>query len=264
MSNRILTWGTLLLAIVFVMFIPLRRADSAPQHNRKRTLRCTNTALAALKPLPELDYECEEHDEDSRKSPERRARLQAYLKELESFADASWWAAPVEDLNVCAVIKEARAMTDSERRDYLGNGDTIALYGSGSTRLVVVYDPCIKYSYGTLNAFILHRAAGRVHATQVLDAYFSRADNAADMRWVEHNGERLILIEVGTGGLNPETTYRLYAIDRRTQRAVARKLFKDKGKPTNELAFSDSLDPNKGWSRVRVDRRGRLLPEFLR
>src|SRR6185503_14214720 len=135
---------------------------------------------------------------------------------------------------------------------FFGNNEEIDLYGSGSTRMVVVSDPCIKYSYGTLNAFILHRAAGRVHATQVLDAYFSRADNAASMRWVEHNGERLILIEVGTGGLNPETTYRLYGIDRRTQRVVARNLFRHKGKLTNELTFGDSLDPNRGWTSVRI------------
>ncbi len=114
MTNRITVYGALLLAVGFMMFIPLRRADCA----QKRALRCTKTALAALKPFPELDYECEEHDEDSRKSPERRAALQAYLKELESLTDAGWWAAPVEDLNICAIIKEARAMTASERHDF--------------------------------------------------------------------------------------------------------------------------------------------------
>lgn len=235
----------------------MRRSGAESAH-------CTKAALAALKPFPVLDYECAERDEDNRKNPERRAALRAHLKELESFTDADWWAAPVEDLNVCAVIKEARAMTASERHTFSDNGDTIELYGDGSTRLVVLSDPCIKYSYGTLNAFILHRVAGRVHATQVLDAYFSRADNAADMRWVEHNGERLILIEAGTGGLHPETTYRLYGVDRRTQRVVARKLFKGNGKPTNELTFNDEMADDKGWSRVGVDRNGRLLPKFLR
>lgn len=142
MSNRRRALSLILLVIAFVIFLPLYRADSAPQkRDRQRPLRCTKEALAALKPIPKLEYECAEQQDDSLKSSERQAALEDYSQELESvFAAADWWASPVDDLNVCSMINEARPLNKSERDDYVYKID---LYGDQSTRLVTVVDPCI-------------------------------------------------------------------------------------------------------------------------
>jgi len=271
MSNRLRALGLILLAVAFVVFIPYRQADSSPQRDRNRPLRCTKEALSALKPIPQFDYECAEREEDNLKSPERRAALKDYLGELEStFRDANWWAAPVDDLNVCSIIHEGRAMTAAERRDILGNNDEINLYGDGSTRLVVVVDPCIKYSYSTVNAYVLQRANNRVYVTQVVDSFYSRADNAVRMRLAAQNGERLMIIEKGlVDGLMPpqvKVTWAIYAINPNTYRAVPRKIFKEKGKLTNEMAWDappfEEDEANNRWRDPELDRNGKLLPRF--
>src|SRR5512138_380180 len=152
--RRITVFSLTMLAIGGVTLLPFRGAPGAPQRrDRKPLRRCPPEALSALKPIPQLDYECAERQDDNLKSPERRAAMKDYLREIESvFAEPIWWATPVEALNLCAAIHEARPMTDQERDDFLDDVYEIALYGDQSTRLVVVSDPCIQYSYRTLNA----------------------------------------------------------------------------------------------------------------
>lgn len=271
MSHRLRAFGLLLLATGFVVFIPYRHVDSAPQPQRNRPLRCTKEALAALKPIPQFDYECVERDEDNLKTPERQAALQDYLGELESaFSNDGWWAAPVDDLNVCSIIHEERAMTARERQDYRGNNDEINLYGDGSTRLVIVADPCIKYSYGTLNAYLLQRANNHVYATQVVDAFYSRADNSVKMSVAAQNGERLMIIKRGLvdGTMPPQVqaTWAVYTINPNTHRAVPGKIFKENGKLTNEITwdappFADE-EANNRWHAPELERNGKLLPRF--
>ncbi|HZS10419.1 MAG TPA: hypothetical protein VFD58_36665 [Blastocatellia bacterium] len=264
--------GLVLLTTGFVASLPARRAGSATQRrDRARPLRCTKEVLAALKPIPKLDYECAEREEDNLKSPERRAALKAWLRELESsFADADWWAAPVEDLNICTITREARAMSDEESRDFRRNDVEVNLYGDQSTRLVIVTDPCIRYSYSTLDACILERAGGRVYATQVLNAWFTRADAAVDMCLARHNGEKLIIVETNTvdGFLPPSpfTTWQAYSIDPRSHRAMPKKIFREHGRPTNRFRWDNYVFEDEGlarrWRAPEIIRDGRLLPQF--
>jgi hypothetical protein len=273
MSHRLRTLGLILLATAFVIFFPLYRADSAPQkRDRQRPLHCTKEALAALKAIPKLEYECEGNYDVDLKSPARREALKDYLQELESvFADAGWWATLVDELKVCAMTNEVRALNQSERDEYVYK---IELYGDQTTRLVVVVDPCIWYSSSTLNAYILQRAGDRVYATQVLDAYFTRRDYAVDMTLAEHNGERLVMVETHTSdGFMPPTmftTYAFYRIDPRSHRAVPKKLFQETGKLTHEfrsdnyLFGGDNEDEKLAnrWHAPEIIRNGRLSPRF--
>ena len=268
MTNRLRASLLILLTASFVALTPFDRTGSAaPRRQRKRPLRCTKAALDALKPIPEFEYECAEAQDDNLKSPERRAALDDYLRELEeTFDDAEWWATPVAELNACSVAKEARALSRSESSDFAFN---IALYGDQSTRLVAVADPCIKYSYRTLNAYVLQRAGGRVYATQVVDAFFTRFDAALAMSAAQLNGERLLIIErteYGGGAFSMVTTAAAYTINPRTHRAVPKKIFREKGKLTNEFAYDappffdadQQMSEDKGWRSPLFVRDGRL------
>jgi hypothetical protein len=272
MSKRLGALGLILLATAFVILLPFYRANSAPQkHDRKRPLRCTAKALSALIALPKLEYECEGHYDKDLKSPARRDALKDYLQELESsFVGADWWATPVKDLNLCAITNEARALNKDERDELIYKTN---LYGDDSTRLVVVVDPCIWYSFSTLNAYVLQRVGSRVYATQVLDAYYTRIDAAINMALAEHNGEKLVMVETHTsdGFMPPSlyTTYAFYTVNPRSHRAVPKKLFKEDGRLTHEFRcddylFSDEEDVKLAgrWRAPEIIRNGRLSPRF--
>ena len=270
MTNPIRILSLILLTISFVMFPSfLRAAPVAQEQGKKPPLRCTKEALAAFIPFPKLDYECQKHEDDNLKSPERRAALKAYLRKLESsFSNSDWWLTPVEDLIVCSVIHEARAMSDEERRYF--SEENIDLYGDKTTRLVVTFDPCIFYSYQTLNAFILQRSGDRVFATQVLDAYYTRIDAAVDMKIAEQNSEKVILVETHTsdGTMPPSlyTTCSIYTIDPRSQRAIPKKLFKEGRKLTNKFTWDNYLFEDEKlaarWRAPEIIRNGRLASRF--
>lgn len=183
----------------------------------KSTLRCTPAALRALKPLPKLEYPCDDRDDDSLKSPERKGGLRNQANLLEGFTSPAWWAADVEELNACAAFNQPQVMA---RDKYIAEGYPLNIYGDAQTRLVITDDPCVKYSYGTLNAFVLQRTGDRVVVTQVLDAYFSRADNAVSMRIADRASQRTLEVSVGSGGLHPHTEFFHFTIDPKTHRAV--------------------------------------------
>ncbi|HJQ23059.1 MAG TPA: hypothetical protein VKA60_04025 [Blastocatellia bacterium] len=271
MTNRLRAFYITLLTISFVALFALPRAAADPTQGKRRGRRCTAAVLAALKPTPELDYECAAQQDDNLKSEARQAALKDYLRQLEEiFNNDVWWATSIEELNACAITKEARVLSKDESREFAFN---ISLYGDHSTRLISVVDPCIAYSYRTLNAYILQRVGRRVVATQVLDAFFTRFDASLDMDVAQLDGERLIIIErneYGGGPVTMTTTADAYTINPRTHRPQPKKMFKQGGKLTNEIAweappFFDSevgTLPADGWREPLIVSRGRLAPRF--
>jgi len=240
-----------------------------------RTLGCTKEALTALKSIPKLNYRCGEEQQDEIKdSSRRRAALRAYLTKLESAATALWWAAPIDDLNACAVTHEARPLTDSEHSEFDSSNE---VSGDQSVRFLVVPDPCVKYSYITRNGFVLVRAGGRVYATQVVDAFYTRFDPGVEMQLARQEGETLVIVETSSeptpttlfgdsiGGIG-ENTLSVYAIDPGTHRAVPRNLFRDKGKLTNVFKFEGYLlsdeELSKQWHAPELVHNGMLSPRF--
>ena len=133
-----------------------------------------------------------------------------------------------------------------------------------------MHDPCVKYSYITRNAFVLQRAGGRVYATQVLDAFYTRADPGVSAELARQNGETLVVVEtdLADGFMPPSLsgTYSVYAIDRRSHHAVPRNLFMDRGTLTNEFQYGqyllDDEELAKQWHAPELVRNGRLLPQF--
>jgi hypothetical protein len=265
MKNERYRLGLILLTIGFSVY-----AGSATQRrDQKQPMRCTKEALAALKAIPNLRYRCgEDPDEELEKSPRRRAALRAYSKKLELGATPNWWATSLDDLNACAISHEARALTDAEQRDPVADGAHDEIFGDGSTRLLVLPDPCIKYSAVTFNAFVLQRADGRVYATQVLDAFFTRLEPGVEMELARHNGETLVIVQTNSEPTPSAlfSTFRTYAIDPQTHRAVPRKIFMDKGKLTNEFQFDEYLfgdqDAQKRWHAPELIHNGALSPRF--
>ncbi|HKQ07846.1 MAG TPA: hypothetical protein VJ464_22150 [Blastocatellia bacterium] len=270
MTKRLRTLYITMLAISFAASLALHGGATGATPSKERPYRCTKAALAALKPAPKLDYECADDEDDNLKSPERQAAMKDYLRELEeTFNDDGWWATSVNDLNACSIAKEVRPLTGSENNEF---AFSIYLYGDHTTRLLAVIDPCIKYSYGTLDVYVLERAAGRVVATQVLDAFYTRYDASLFLEVAQLNGERLILVErFAHDGFatSLQVTAAAYTINPRTHGAVPKKIFKEAGKLTNEVEWDAPPFyelgrplPDKGWRSPELVRKGRLVPRF--
>ena len=66
--------------------------------------------------------------------------------------------------------------------------------------------------------------------TQVLDGYFSRADNSVSIAFAKLNAQEIVEISTGTGGLTPSLTNYYFVIDPEPNQAVPMNLFKgDRG-----------------------------------
>lgn len=267
MTKRILLFSLILFTVVLSLLPTFQITAAVQKDDKKRPLRCTAAALAALKPIPKLEYECIGNTDEDLKSSERKAALRTFLKEIETvYADDAWWATSVEDLKQCAMTNEARDLTKDEREQLQYKVD---LFGDGSTRLLTVVDPCIWYSSNTLNSYILQRDGNRVYATQVLNAYYTRIDEAVAMEVAENNGERLIFIYTNTSdGMmppSPFTTCYVYAINPRTHRAVPKNIFFDK-RLTNRFRYDDYLFADEKlanrWHAPEFVHNGKLASRF--
>jgi hypothetical protein len=75
-----------------------------------------------------------------------------------------------------------------------------------------------------------------VFVTEVLDGYFSRADNSVGLAFAKLNGEEVIEVSTGSGGLNPSLTNYYFTIDPRTNQAIPKRIFKGDHGPTNEIS----------------------------
>lgn len=225
-----------------------------------------------MKPLPELSYPCDEEEEEKQlKSPVRRQALRQHRRFLEQFTSAAWWNAPVEELNVCEAFKRPHVLTQKERHEYLDSNFLTHLGGDSQTRLVATSDPCVAPNYNGTDAFILQRTGNKVVATQILDGYYSRADNGVGLSIADTGAERLLEIYTSSGGLTPYTSIHLFAIDNATKRAVPKKIIKKGKSLTNEISGPcaleiwagrfDSTLP-KSWKETSIINNGKLANQF--
>ena len=233
---------------------------------RKAALVCKGSVLAALKSKPELSYPCDgeanDWDEKILKVPARLTAIKTLTAELSSFSDSAWWAADTVDLSVCDFTQKDGALTRAQRHDFLNGEYLFWLFGNDRIRLVLLPDPCYQTQYGGSNAFLLYRNGGRVVVTQVLDGYFSRADNSVNLTLATLNGQQIIEISTGSGGLNPSLTNYYFAIESRTSHAVPKNLFRGDHGPTNEISSAMLLGATPASEPLKIVRANTLAKSF--
>lgn len=223
--------------------------------------------LAALKPKPELSYQCNEqlndYDEKILKLPERVAAIKSLMSELGSFNDAAWWSADAVDLSVCDYTGQAGTLTRDQRRSFLNGEYAFWLFGNERVRLVLIPDPCYQTQYGGSNAFVLYRYGGHVSVSQVLDGYFSRADNPVTLAFAKLGTEEIIEVATGSGGLTPSLTNYYFAIDPKTKHAVPKNLFRGDHGPTNEISSAMMFNATPATTPLKIIRGHSLASTFI-
>jgi len=251
---------------LFVL-IGLSISSSAFAQRSNPPLVCKRPVLAALKPVPELTYQCNEqlndYDEKILKLPERVAAIKTLMTELASFNDAAWWSADAVDLSVCDFTGEPRTLTRDQRRSFLNGEYAFWLFGNDHVRLVLIPDPCYQTGYGGANAFVLYRNGGRVTVSQVLDGYFSRADNSVTLGFARFGGEEIIEVATGSGGLTPSLTNYYFVIDPQTKQAVPKNLFRGDHGPTNEISSAMLFNATPAITPLKIIRGQSLAPSFI-
>jgi hypothetical protein len=230
-------------------------------------LVCKKQVLAALKTPPQMSYQCNDqlndYDEKILKLPERVSAIKTLISELSTFSDNAWWAADVVDLSICDFTGEPGALTPDKRRTFLNGEYAFWLFGNDRIRLILSPDSCYQTEYGGLNAFLLYRKAGRVSVTQVLDGYFSRADNSVNLAFATHAGEEIIEVSTGSGGLTPSLTNYYFTIDPRTNQAVPKNLFLGERGPTNEISSAMLFNATPSITPLKIIRGRSLSPSFM-
>jgi hypothetical protein len=230
---------------------------------RSKPLVCKNATLAALKPMPELSYQCDDqlndYDEKILKLPARVSAIKSLVSELSSFTEPAWWVADVVDLGVCDYAGKPGALTRDQRRSFLDGEYLFWLFGNDRIRLALIRDPCYQTQYGGANGFLLYRNGGRVTVTQVMDGFFSRADNPVNLAFAKLNGEEIIEVSTWSGGLNPSLTNYYFAIDPKTNHAVPKNLFKGEHGPTNEISSAMLFNAS---AVLKIVRGQTLAPSF--
>jgi hypothetical protein len=207
-------------------------------------LVCKTQALRAIRPIPELKYECGEDEmgwEDKiLTDPNRRQAIKLYTNALEKFNYADWWKTSVEDLNLCYFRRKAGRLSKEEKRDYEDGNYYFTLGGNNRYRIVIAKDPCYQTGYNGANIFLLNRVGSRVFASEIIDGFYTRADFPLGFDYAVRGSETIIEISATSGGLYPTEIYYYFTIDKRTNRAVPKMLFKDNGKLTNQI-YSDMI-----------------------
>src|ERR1041385_3623397 len=165
--------GHFLICVAFLVLSGVVQAQRSTQ-----VLTCKKATLAALKPKPELSYECEaqrqDWDEKILQLPARLAAIKTLESELASFTDAAWWTGDPVDLGVCEFAGTVGTLTRDQRRSFLGDEYLFWLFGNDRIRLVPVSDPCYQTQYGGSNAFLLYRSGGRGTRPPGVEGVFSR------------------------------------------------------------------------------------------
>jgi hypothetical protein len=256
-------------ALVLLMLAVLLCAEADAQ-NKGGALVCKPEVFRRLKPLPKISYECRadaanDYDEAILKWPERLRAIQNYMLALQTLSDTGWWASAVDDLNLCYFRGSAGELSEDEAQRFRQGDYALNLFGNERIRLVLTPDPCYQTGFGGSNAFLLYRQRGRVFVTQVLDGHFSRADNSVALDFAQANGEQVIEVATTTGGLNPYTTNYYFVVDKRTGKALPKKLFKDgralTNKMTSVLILDDGTFP-QAYAEMRIIKGNRLADRF--
>jgi len=237
---------------------------------RNRPAFCSQVAFAAYKPLPELEYECPEpidSDEALMKLPARLAGIRLVEKVLGTFDSAPWWNADAEELNFCEIHGRAGQLTKEEKQKLTDGDYDLKVFGNHQMRLIMLRDPCYATGYSGANGFLLYRRGGRVFVTQVLNGYASRVANSAGIDFAMMNGEQLIEISTANS-FPPSVMAYFFAINPKTNHAIAKRIFKEDNQLTNEI-YSDMLmgDPQdfglpKAATELNIIRHGRLALTF--
>jgi hypothetical protein len=256
-------------AVCFCLLSTVAFCFSGANHSlaqrRKAALNCKQQVLAALKPRPELVYECgdlpNDWEEKILELPARREAIKTLTSQLTSLSDAAWWTADTVDLNVCDFTHEPGVLTADQRHDFVNGEYLYWLFGNDRIRLILVPDPCYQTQYGGSNAFLLYRNAEKLFVSQVLDGYFSRADNSVGLAFAKLNNEEIIEVSTGTGGLNPSITNYYFVIDPRSNQLLPKKLFQGSGGLTNQI--SSALLLNGGSEPLKIMRGNTLAPTFI-
>jgi hypothetical protein len=251
----------LLIVALIALSIPITSFAQRP------VLTCKRPVLAALKPKPELSYQCNEqlndYDEKILKLPERVAAIRTLMSQLASFNDAAWWSADPVDLSVCDFTGEPGNLTRDQRRSFINDEYAFWLFGNERVRLMLIPDPCYQTEYGGSNAFVLYRDGGRVTVSQVLDGYFSRADNSVTMAFAKLSNKEIIEVATGSGGLTPSLTNYYFAIDPHTKHAVPKNLFRGDGGPTTEISSAMLFGASPGTTPLQIVRGRSLAASFI-
>ena len=210
----------------------------SPSSFQNDKLACKKSVFAAWKPIPKLRYSCgganTEWDEKMLKAPKRVSAIKQLLTQLETFNNAAWWEASPDDLNVCDFRRRVGTLSPAERERF----DTtyaLPLFGDKHIRIAVLSDPCYQTQYNGANVFVLYRKGARVFATEVIDGFFSRAEDAVNVDFGKLSDEELIEVSTGTGGLHPQLTNYYFRIDPKTNRAAPKNLFMGDEGPTNQI-----------------------------
>jgi hypothetical protein len=227
---------------------------------------CSEKVHSALKPLPQLVYDCPEglndSDDSILKLPARFDGLKSVAAELQSFTNPAWWEATVSDLNFCD-LHGTPGNLSAEEKDRMRSGDYQSrLFGDNRFRLVLVFDPCYQVGYNGSNLFLIYRPQQKVFVSQLMNGFYTRVENSIDMGVGRHGGEPII--EVRTGNTMPPTLVNYYfTIDPKTNLAVPKKLFKEGSKLTNKVHSAMLLEDPAGSANVlRVIKARHLVKSF--
>ena len=259
------------LIVVLFVAVSISFVSSSSFAQKKKAIPvCKQAALAALKSLPELSYKCRESvydsDQDILKWPERVEAIKEYASQLESFTDAAWWQTDVDDLNACDFRGKAGAFTAEEQGNFQEDF-LIKVLGNHQIRLVIAPDPCYQTEFNGSSFFVLYRHGGKVSVTKVVDGFFSRINNSISVAFANLSGQQIIEISTGNN-MPPSFTNYYFGIDRKSNKAGPKNLFKDGNTLTNQMwsaiVFSDmsNLGLPKSAEAMNVIRGGRLATTF--
>jgi len=215
-------------------------ASARAQTKSNAVATCSPSAFNAMQELPKLKYECDEsqsndYDESILRNPQRLAAIRTLTKQLDSLTNLEWWRTKVAELNACDFLHKPGTLSEEEQQQFSGGEYVVRLLGNHDVRLVIVDDPCYQTGFSGSNIFLLHRSGGRVFATEIIDGYYTRADNSVSLDFAALNGAEIIEVSTSTGGLVPYVTNYYFSIDPQTQRVVSKKLFREGRRLTNKI-----------------------------